>query len=645
MSDLIITSLRGGANNTDPAIAIPEDQCVAATNVEFVESMLGERRRGTDAITLPSFLSARDRITFIFRHLPSADETGAQLWALGVTGTASANLGYKTTAWTEVTISDTPTLTGFSQYRWQAVILRNGKILFAYDSNVDRLHVWDGTTMRRAGMAEPSAAPTAAESGGVGTLAGTRYGRIRELLVSGTTVIKSEPSDALTFALTGTTAAITWTKPALTNTTATHWEIELSTDNANFYVMSRIAIGTSTYTDTATFSAGYTSGTLSEDTGDYALQWSARFLTVDQDRPMWAGSWESEDFASTVGWSPVYGADGDGNDERMETDTDPTLTLDAGKYGRITGLSAPCMGAIWVTKQHAVYKLTRTGQRTAAYEADLFSDAIGAIDGSLISGVDEVGQPCLYAIDFEQGPYRVGVGGIKRSGEDLRATWQTLNINATAVVTSACYYPKKKQAIWNLSTGSSNTPDTTIVLHVDKSRSFADGVRKGWSIWTGNRAKALSMCLYASNIDDDAARNLNLVPYIGLEGLGLIHRCDTGVDDNGVAYAATITTRPYTMKSIQHQFEVRSAALLGKATTGAAVDVTCVRDFGLEDTVTVSDVSFTATASETDVIASLDNFKGAEMHVGQFEFSDVDNPTAQWQLNRFDVTGTDGQKA
>lgn len=644
MADLSVTSLRGGMNNTDPAIGLPEDQCTLARNVEFVESMLGERRLGTDAITLPSFLSDRDRVPFLCRHLPTADETAAELWALGVTGTTTAKLGHKTTAWTEITISDTPTLTGFSQYRWQAITL-HGKLYFAYDSNVDRLHVWDGTTMRRAGVAEP-AAPTAANSGAAGSLAGTRYGRVRYVEMSGTTVLRrSEPSDALTFTPGGANASITWTKPAALSEGETHWELELSTDNANFYMFSRQVVGTTTYVDSTPFATGYTAGTLSEDVGDYTTIWSARYLAVDEDRLIFGGSWEDDTLSSRVGWTPVFGASGVGNDERMESDTDPTLDLDTHLHGGITGISATNLGANWVFKQNAIYKMTRSGKRAKAYDIDKFTDALGAIHGSVISGLDETGQPCIYFIDDDQGPCRVGIGGIKRCGEDLRKTWNTMNLNATAVVCAALYYPKKKQVIWTLATGASNTPDTAIVLHTDKSRSFADGVRKGWAIWTGDRAKALSMCLFASNIDDNTARTMNLVPFLGLSGLGLIHRADTAHDDNGVAYAATITSRPIVMKTIVNQFEVRAAALMGTAVSGAAVDVTCVRDFGKETTMTVEDVSFTAAGSETEITNPLDNFIGAEMAVGQFQFSDVTSPAAQWQLNRFDVVGEPGQSA
>lgn len=644
MPDLVVTTLRGGMNNTDPAIAIPDDQCVLAQNVEFVSSMLGERRLGTAAIALPSFLSVRDRIPFGFRHLPTADETEAQCWLMGYTTSPSAaTLGYKTTSWTQVTISDTPVLTGFAPYQWQAVTLHS-KMHLCYRTDFDGMHTWDGTSLRRMGLAEPDP-PTAADSGGAGTLAGVRYGRIRIVTVSGTTVLtRSEPSTALTFTPGGSNAAITWTRPTLPGESETHWEIELSTDNALFYMISRIAIATTTYSDTATYAAGYSSGTLSEDIGEYTRPWDARFVTVDEDRLIWGGSFEDTELDSTVGWSPVYTAPGVGNDERMDDTTTPTLALDTSRHGRLTGLSDPMMGAIWATKQHAIYKLTRTGNADKAYDADKFSDALGALEGSLVSGVDEQGQPCLYAIDQEQGPYRIGVGGIKRCGEDLRSTWNAMNVDATKVVVSRVYYPAKKQVIWNLATGSSNVPDTAIVLHVDKSRSFADGVRKGWSVWTGTRAAALRMFLFADNIEDGVARSRALVPFACLDA-GEVHQCDTGIDDDDTAYAATLTTKPFVMGSILHQFEVRAAALLATAVTDAAVDVTCVRDFGLEETRTVENVTFTAADAETDVIRLLDDFKGAEMHVAQFSIADVETPAATWAINRLDILGTQGAKA
>src|SRR3990167_572158 len=164
MADFIISNLRGGQNNTDPAIALPDNQCILAQNVEFVDSMLGERRKGTTVIDLPSNIdggdsdAAVDRVPFLYRHLPSSNETDAELWVLGVTGTSTAVLVKKTTTWSTITISDTATLTGFSQYRWQAVSI-HGKLFLAYDTGTDRLHVFDPsistTALRRVGLDNP----------------------------------------------------------------------------------------------------------------------------------------------------------------------------------------------------------------------------------------------------------------------------------------------------------------------------------------------------------------------------------------------------------------------------------------------------------------------------------------------------------
>ena len=644
MPDLSITSLRGGMNNTDAAIALPDDQGTSMVNVELTTSMLGERRKGTSTITLPSFLSARDRVPFLYRHLPTADEADAQLWALGVTGTTTAKLGYKTTAWTEVTISDTPTLTGLSQYRWAGATL-HGKLHLAYPSNQDRLHVWDGTTLRRSGFTSTISAPTAADAGS-GSLAGTRYGRVRFVEVSGSTVLRrSEPSTSLTFAPSGTGASITWTRPTAPSEGETHWEIELSTDDANYYRMSRIAIGTTTYSDTASYSTSYSSGTLSEDTGDYTPLWSAKYLTVDNDRLILAGSWTSDALASRVGWTPVYNADGVGNDERMETDTDPTLDLDTYRHGAITGLSSPVLGAIWVFKARAIYKLIRTGQREKAYVADLYTDAIGAIHGSVVTGVDEAGQPCLYAIDREQGPYRLGVGGIKRCGEDLRTTWQTMNADATKVAVSAIYYPAKKQIIWNLALDADTTPTLAMVLHTDKARTSLDGVRKGYTTWTGTRATALSMCLFADNIEANTSRSSSLVPFLGLEGNSLVHLADTGDDDNDTTYTATETTKPYMMGSLLRDFSIRAAALLGTSAANATVAVSLTRDFGAEEPITQSGISFAQESEETSKIAVLDALSGAEFRTVQFTIADDEPPVSRWAFDRRDVTGSQGQGA
>ena len=468
MADFVLKSLRGGVNTTDPKISLPDDQVTVANNVEFFRSMLGERRRGTDAIDLPASISGKDRVTFVFRYIPSTDETAAELYVLGVTSTTTAVLSRKTTSWSDITISDTPLLTGFTQYQWQAAAL-HGKLFFAFDSNVDRLHVLDAgtTTMRRTGLAEP-AAPTGANDGGVGTFSGTRYYRVRYTVQSsGVTLRRSEPSDVLTFAPNGNDTGITVTKPASISESETHWELEASLDNVNFYRLATTVVGTTTVTDTTALDVGYGAYTLSEDIGDYSLIPSGKFLVIDEDRLVIGGSWEDTALASRVTWTPVLQADGVGNDERLEEDTDPQLDLDGLEGGGITGMAKTALGTIWVLKAKGVYKLIRTGLRKKAYDTVCLTKDVGAIFGSVVPGVDALGRPCVYFFDQAMGFMRAGVGGLMRCGEDIYSSWSTVNLSAAKVVCSGVFYPASKQVHWHLATGSSDTPDLGLCLQTN----------------------------------------------------------------------------------------------------------------------------------------------------------------------------------
>jgi hypothetical protein len=643
MADFALHSLRGGLNNTDPAISLSDDQATVAQNVEWVYGMIADRRLGSDAISLSATLAASDRVTFLHRDLPTADETAARLWAFGVTGTSSSTLEYKDTSWHVPTLKDAFTITGIYPNRIRAVSL-HGKTFIAYKSGQDRLHVYDGSTVRRSGVAEP-AAPTGANTAAAGSFTGTRYYRVRYIEKSGSTVLRrSEPSDVLTFAPSGSKTGVTVTKPASISEGETHWELEASLNNSDFYVLATTAVGTSSVDDTTDYSTGYTAYTLSEDTGDYALIGSAKFLAVDDDRLIWAGSFDDANLASRLGWTPVYGADGVGNDERFETDTDPFKDLDAGEGGGCTGLSEPQNGSFYFFKFSQIHKADRTGQRTKAYDTFALTKKKGAIEGSVVDGEDATGEPCVYFIDPKTGPARVGQGGIFNCGRDIRRTWKQLNLDATQLIATGLYYPDKHQVHWWIATGSSNVPDVHIVLHTHLTRLGEDGVRRGWAIWTGATAAAQCACLFADNIDDGTARSLSLVPFVGMAGSGNVHRCDTGDDDNGTEFTATVKSKPLTPASVVQHYGVTSGAVVAIAASGASIDVSLVRDRGLE-TVTVSDISLAPTASETDVIKDLDNLTLSEWRLVEIQVSDVDTPGSQWQVDQIVLRGYGEQGA
>jgi hypothetical protein len=151
------------------------------------------------------------------------------------------------------------------------------------------------------------------------------------------------------------------------------------------------------------------------------------------------------------------------------------------------------------------------------------------------------------------------------------------------------------------------------------------------------------MCLFSVNIDDDTDRSQHLVPFLGVDGDGLIWRGETGDDDNGTDYAARITTKPYALTNLETQFEIRSATLVAKAATGASLVVSAIPDGGISTTAVGEDIDLTPVGSETFVIRKKDELNIAELTTVQFEFSDVADPGARWELARFSATDTIGQ--
>lgn len=650
MPPVTITSLRGGYNDSDPPMALADDQCTVAVNVEFNRSMLGERRKGAEALDQPASwpFSGCERCVWLHRHLPTTDPADAQLWALCINDTGpAAVLAYKDTTWHTVSMSDALTIDGVSEYQVRGVSL-HGKLFLFYNSSVDRLHVWDGTSLRRVGMAPMSTAPTAADSGS-GSFATTRYYRVRETVQSGgTTILRSEPSDVLTKSPSGSGSGVTVTKPSTVNSdpAATHWELEASLDNSNFYVIATTAIGTTTATDTTAAATGYAAAgfDLSEDIGDYTAPHSATFGIADEDRLVIFGSWEDADAASSMSWTPVHNATGVGNDERIPLDPVSVLNLDGYEGGAIADVSSAVAGELWVFKETHTYKVMRTGIRINAYEAFTMSKTRGAITGSVVEGIDEAGNPALYVLDPAVGPWRARRGGLQTCGRDVWETFQTINLDATKVVCRSLYYATNRQVQWRIATGSADVPDTGLILQTNEMRSDPGGeARRGYAKWTGDACGALATCLFSSNIDDDEDRSRDLVPFIGVEGNGLIWRLDTGDDDNGTEYTAQITTKPYTPTALQTEFEVHSATVVAKAVSGASLIVSAIPDGGTSTSRIAEDVDCSPEGSETFVTKHKDELGLAGMRSMQIDFADTATPGARWELARFSMTLSAGQ--
>lgn len=633
-TDLIINDLSGGLNDTDPATSIAQNQCTVVENIEFWQAPCGARRLGSSAITLPASLSGKAAITFLHRHLPTTDISAAQLWALGVTVATSIQLSYKDTAWHDVSFFDAPTNTGVYPYQFNALSL-HGKLFLMYKSGQDRGHVWDGTTLRRIGLAQP-AAPTGADTAGAGTFASTRYYRVRYTVqVAGATTLRSEPSLALTFSPLGTKTGVVVTKPATIGESETHWELEASLDNVNFYRIATTVVATTTVTDTTSASLGYATGTnvLSEDIGDYTVVPSGRYMIADKDRLVIGGSFESDAQASVVRWTPVLNDPGVGNDERIPIDTNNALNLDGYEGGGITGL-ASLGGVIIVFKYGHIYRLVSTGQRDQAYEPNVISKSRGAIPGSIVEGVDQYGSPCLYFLDPKVGPCRIGAGGSVWAGGDILTTWRTVNLNATTVQARAVFYPDKQQVHWWVPTSTANVPDLRLVLQTNNTRLGDEGVQFGWARHSGGTVAGLAACLFATNIEAGVARSLSLKPFVAIGNT--VHMMDTGNTDNGTVYAAQLVSRPILVSGTPiQQFGLRTASIIGDADASAQVTISLIRDFGLE-TNSVS-TFLTPDGTENPVIKDLDDLVMSGSRAIQIKISDGLLNASDWTVHHVSV--------
>lgn len=627
-SDLIINNLTGGMNDQDAPSAIADDEVVLAENVEFFNSALGERRRGCEPIDIDgSNLDDEDLIVHMTPHFPkSVDSPVPEFWAIGYTRDTSVTVAHRVAgSWSEVTPTDPINVTAPYPFNIRSQSL-HGKLFLMYKSSVDRAHVWDGTTLRATGITAPAAAPTATDTVPAGSFTDDRTYRVRFIEKNGAGVIlrRSEPSEELVFTPSGVNDGAVVTRPTAVNEGETHWELEASDGDGNFYIIDTVAIATTTSTDNTQPATDYAvNGTLSEDIGGYENIPSAKFVKADQDRLLFAGSWEDAEKGSRVSWTPVFNAPGSGNDERIPTDTDNFLDLDWMDGGEITGMSDPVNGSLYVFKLARIYKLQRTGDPNNAYEAFLLSKAVGAVTGSVVSGTDEFGRGCVYFLDPSVGPTRISTAGIQYV-RNLRTTWRSVNTNATEVIAHGVYYPDKQQLHWWVASNGEDAPNLKMILQINNVRADTDGTQKGWSIATGTITEAWSSTIFPEVINEESTGStlLSYRPYAGLATPNFIQRCDTQSTDAEDTYRGIIRTKPYFFVGLLNRWGGMNAALLASANADPTItmDVKLIRDFGKETN--EINTNFSPETSEDFVLKAFDDLRMASAVAIQIEFSD-----------------------
>ena len=631
-TSLNILSLRGGMNDTDPPNALSDDQCTLAQNVEFFYSMLGERRAGCGPLVITSSdLDDEAVIVHISQWFPSNQIVVPEVFAIGATAGVSTTVAYRNTSavWAEITtIDDALNTTSPDVYGITTQSL-HGVLFVSYHSAVDRMHVWDDTNLRRSGMAQPAAAPTGADHG-AGAFTGTRYYRVRFITKSGAAILnQSEPSLVLTFAPSGGGDGITVTKPPTVSEHETHWVLEASTDKKLFFLLATTVVGTTTFLDTTVFATGYSDGALSDAIGAYGLQPSAKFLAVDGDRLIGGGHWTDKTKMSDVWWSPVQADPGVGNPERLPivttggTPITTTKTLDNYDGGPLTGLAAATFGVWYAFKNSAIYQANRTSDVISAYDMITVSKTIGAIPGSIVKAVDASGATWIYFLDPNEGPYRIGPGGLQRI-VGLRITWGRINLQAANVIACSCYYAYKQQVHWWIAVDGNDSPNMKLVLQVSELRQIGENIGRGWSVvQSGDRiAQAYCATILTETVSIGGITSISNRPFIGLTAPDLIQRCDTLTTDAGIAYAAKIVTKPYIANGLLDKFGAMNASLLATQNATSAPVLRFIRDMGVETSAAVT-ANLTQVGAETLVLVDFDAFVMSGSRLLQVQISDT----------------------
>jgi hypothetical protein len=436
----------------DQRSRVPKELVLEAENLGLEHDGWLVMRPGAGAETLTDS-GFTGPIQWLGRFVPT---TGiAELWGAADNAGTAALARKSAGTWAVVTWEDTVTVNAL---RYMDACTLNGKYFLAYDSDVNRLHVWDGTELRRVGLIVATA-PTVATLGGAGNTFTRHYRQRNATQVGGVTVRRSEPSSSVSISITDDTG-VRVTKGAVSGDGETHWEVEAADSSSGpWYRIATVVVGTTTYDDTA---ASISTTNLSNVIGLHIPPPSMKYLVSDGTRLLGAGAWESsagtgetEPFQNRVYFTRALRAASDGiqvEESIHSTVSDGEGFIDVGDGAAITGIAGPLFGDIYVFKAESVYKLTPTSDAISPYRSVLVSPFHGAIGQRCIRpGVGESGGQCLYFCSTNM-VYRVGQGGIQELSQpiarDLRGSAFTLEQSFIG------FDPASHQLFVNVTTGA-----------------------------------------------------------------------------------------------------------------------------------------------------------------------------------------------
>lgn len=621
-----------GRDGSTPDLETPDNRCKEALNVDFFRSSVARKRGGAANLSLTGGTAWTGVVSSIFSHLPSPDQTLRELWGIDDAATPALKRLAGGTAWADVAMSDACQTKPW-EVNWCSF---NGKLFVAYNSSVNRLHEWDGTSFIRSGL-DKSSVPTVADTG-AGTYAATiRYYKVRWVTIVSSAVIRSgDLSAAVSFTPSGTGTHARLTQPTAPGESETHWEVYGSPDNANFFRLAQVLEATTTYDDN-TNPAAY-SGTLAPDAGAFTAAPSAKYLLAIGKRMLMAGAWETAagnghtPKANRFWWTSPLGATDNGDDERVSNSSTIKAYDDVDED--ITGLGGPINGSAFIFSYYGMWKAVETPVVNNPFKTFRIAGALGTIQHkTIVKAVDEKGEHCLYWLS-SVGPCRFGSNGFELCNEDIADIWDGVNLGASNVVAHGVHHPDKHQIWWWIATGSSNDPDTKIVFDTKLGRIIQSGkdvsVRNGWSKHGGNSAAARCSTMMSDTVA--ASMGVKLKPYIGRSTSTLIWKCDTGTTDAGTTFQAYIQSKHYMPWGLGNLGNViDSPTVAAGAVAATSLQLGTAKDF--ETSFTNVSVSIAPDATEAHVIKKADDTTRGECKSIQIQIGDSAAADSAWNVD------------
>lgn len=633
---IVIDRLSGRDGSTSAELSIPPHRAKECLNTDFFQAPFGRKRNGAASISLTGN-SSTGVISTLIRTQLSGVSTAAKLLSIDDAATPIVSV-LSAGAWSSVTMKDE-----IATRPWDVFgATLNGLLYYTSDTTQDRLHVFNGTSTRRVGLATPSAA-TVANTGSGSYTATARYYKVAYTVVSGgVTLYRSELSASVAFTPSGSGTAARVTKPASISESETHWELYASTDNDVFYgpITSAIVVGTTTYDDSAATTT-YSLFDLAPLVGQNTNWTSVRYLVTDGNRLIGAGSNESGKIAR-VWFSPVIGTTASGfYDHERVPDVfgvqQNWLDLDESDGGTITGMIGPYYGSIYVFKDRQVWKLVPTGDAIVPYRPFQIGkgSGIGALNQqAIVMAENERGDSAIYFMSH-RGIYRLTIEGLQYVGKDVEDVNDTLNLEATNVACCAEYHTAKHQIWWYLATGSSNDPDTKLCLDTQLLRleDLPNGggalYRNGWTKHTGNSAAVRCVEMFSTTYASTTSRAQ--VPYVGRSTGTAIWRTDTGTTDAGTNFQGYIQLPVRHYGTVAYRCAVFPPVLVGSA--GAqTLTVTYAPNYGREPSRTGM-VSMAASGAETRVTRQMEDLAMDDVEALAVTVGDGSALDSSWTLD------------